>query len=377
MADAPPYTEALAEARARIVGGGGLGQRTAAELRRALAQMLVDLQADVDAGEVTPDRAEGLRESIDRALQRFRDRAVVVLQQARDDAIQQAIDGHVQGLEQTVEEADVPAAGTIAVGETFTDVPEKVLETAMTRRAIGGAETMQTLVTRNVQEAADDIDDTIESAIGRGVSNQRLARDIANELARGDEDLQDLMRTMARDQGIDVGPDADPVEITEDELSRAKQLEYDARRIAVSEINSHYHEADVIAAIESPVIDLLQWRTSSQHTTDKRYVPDICDFFENTDVQGYGEGLFHPAAAPSLVHPHCQCRYEKVYKEPENYGTPNRDLPPEQELSEDEMQERLDELEGDRSITEKYVQRQREMAQEHLDAAHNVADQLM
>jgi len=370
------YIEALADSRRQIVSDGGLGQRTASEMRRALAQMLVDLQADVDAGELTEERAQELRENIERALQRFRDRAVVVLEETRREAMDAAVQGHTAGLTAIAEQAPA-AAGTIEVADTFADVPERVLEIGMTRRAIGGAETMQTLVNRRVQEAADDIDDTIESAIGRGVSNQRLTRDLANQLAGDDPELQDLLETMGRQQGVDVDPDADPVSITEDELQKAEQLKHEARRIAVSEINSHYHEADVIAAIESPVIDLLRWRTSETHTPDKRYVPDICDFMESADLQGYGEGLFHPAAAPSLVHPWCQCRYEKVFKEPEEYGTPNRNLPPEQELEEDDVETKLNELEGDRTITEKYVQSQRKMAQEHLDAARGVAEQVM
>jgi hypothetical protein len=374
MSDAPSYTDALAEARARIVGEGGLGRRTAAEMRRVLAQMLVDLNRDVEEGQVTSARAAALRESIDQALQRFRDQAVVVLEQARRDAMQAAAQGHAAGLEQLASQEDVPA-GTIAV--SFDDVPEQVLRVGMTRRAIGGAETMQTLVNRNVQEAAGDIDDVIESAIGRGVSNQRLTKSLTAELAKGDPELKELVRTMGREQGVDVDPDADPIEITEDELGRANRLDHDARRIAVSEINSHYHEADVIAAIQSPVIDLLRWRTSSRHTAEKSYVPDICDFMEAADLQGYGAGLYHPAAAPSLVHPWCQCRFEKSFKEPEDYGTGNRELPPERELSSTDVEDLLQDLDGPRTITESYVESQRQMAQEHLDAARSVAEELM
>ena len=98
---------------------------------------------------------------------------------------------------------------------------------------------------------------------------------------------------------------------------------------------------------------------------------------EGADLQGYGEGLFHPAAAPSLMHPWCQCRYEKVFKDPEDYGSGNRDLPPERELSGTDVEDLLNDLEGDRTITEKYVQSQKKMAQEHLDAARGVAEEIM
>jgi len=319
MADPTTYTEAVADARAEIIGTSGLAARTVAEMRRALAQMLVDLNRDASQQAITAERAERLRANIERALQRFRNRAVVILEEGRQAAIEQAVQGHTAGLTTLVEQGGA-AAGTIEVAGTFDDVPEQVLEVAMTRRAIGGAETMRTLVNRNVQEAADEIDDVIESAVGRGVSQQRLVKGLTGEFAKGDDELKELVQTMGREQGVDVDGDEDPIEITEDELDRANRLEYDARRIAVTEINSHYHEADVIAAVQSPVIDLLRWRTSSQHTAEKPYVPDICDFMEAANLQGYGQGLFHPAAAPSHVHPFCQCRYEKVFFDPTAAG---------------------------------------------------------
>jgi hypothetical protein len=372
----PTYREAVAQTREEVLGAGGLQAAVVAEMRRALAQMLVDLQAEVEAGTVTPERAAALRESIDRALQRYRNQAVLILEEGRREAIRQAVQGHRAGLVAIAEQTEV-AAGTIAVGESFTDVPETVLEIGMQRRAIGGAATMQTLVTRNVQEAAADIDDAIESAIGRGVDNERLAKDIAATLAQGDSELQQIMRELGRGQGVQVDPGADPVTVDESDLKRAQRLEYDARRIAVSEINSHYHEADVISAIRSPVVDLVRWQTSELHTREKRYVPDVCDFLEQTDLFGYGEGLFHPAGVPALVHPHCQCRVETVLKAPEEYGTSNRALPDERELSETTVGDLLQGMEGERTVTDAYAQRQTEMLNEHFSAAFEAGRQIM
>ena len=372
----PTYREAVAQTREEVLGAGGLQAAVVAEMRRALAQMLVDLQADVEAGTVTPERATRLRESIDQTLQRYRDQAVVILEEGRREAIQQAVQGHRAGLVAIAEQTEV-AAGTIAVGDSFTDVPETVLEVGMRRRAIGGAATMQTLVTRNVQEAADDIDDAIESAIGRGVDNERLARDIASTLAQGDSELQQIMRELGREQGAQVDPGADPVSIDEGDLKRAQRLEYDARRIAVSEINSHYHESDVISSIRSPVVDLVRWQTSELHTREKRYVPDVCDFLEQTDLFGYGEGLYHPAGVPALVHPHCQCRVETVLKDGGDYSRSNRPMPEERELSESTVGDLLREIGGERTVTDKYAQRQTEMLNEHFAAAFEAGRQIM
>jgi len=125
------------------------------------------------------------------------------------------------------------------------------------------------------------------------------------------------------------------------------------------------------------VVDLLRWRTSMLHTEDKRYVPDICDVMEEADLYGYGPGLFHPAAAPSLMHPHCQCRVESVLKDPEDYGTGNRDLPDELDVSRGQIRETMEGIDGERTVTDAHVRNQTEMLEEHAEAAEEVAPDLM
>jgi CRISPR/Cas system-associated endoribonuclease Cas2 len=297
------YNEAVAEARQRLVQGG-LTAEVVQNIREALARSLLRLQNEAEAGRLTPERLENLRQSLDRALQQYRDEAVVVLEQGRRDAIQLAVEGHTQGLESVAEEVPQQAA-SIAVGESFTEVADQVLEVQARRRAEGVAETMQTLVNRSVQGAADDIDTQLERIVDQGVDNETVAEDIARLLAQGNPELQETLDDMGRGTDVDIDPDADPIVLDEDDFDKAQRVEYEARRIAVSETNSHYHEADVVAGAESPVVDLLRWRTSINHTGEKRYVPDICDVMEEADLYGYGPGLFHPAVAPSLMHPHC------------------------------------------------------------------------
>ena len=368
------YNEALAEARQRLVEGG-LTAEVVQRIREALAESLVRLVNEAGAGRLTEERLEALRESLDTALQDYRDQAVVVLEQGRQDAMELAVQGHTAGLTAVLEETG--QAGSIAVAETFTDVPDRVLEVQATRRAEGVVDEMATLVNRSVQDAADDIDEQLGRIVDQGVDNETVAKDIARILARGNPDLQDTLEQMGRGTDVDVEPDADPVALDSEDLSQAKRLEYEARRIAVSETNSHYHEADVVAGVRSPVVDLLRWRTSQLHTAEKRYVPDVCDVMEEADLYGYGEGLFHPAAAPSLMHPHCQCRYETVLKDPEDYGTRNRDLPDSAEVSEGAMRDALNGIDGERSITDAYVSSQSDMLQEHVNAAEGVAPALM
>jgi hypothetical protein len=367
------YNEAVTEARQRLVQGG-LTAEVVQRIRQALAESLIRLVGEAEAERLTPQRLENLRQSLDAALQQYRDQAVVVLEQGRRDAIELAVQGHTAGLSAV---ADQTAAGSIAVGESFTDVADTVLEVQAVRRGEGVVGTMQTLITRGVQEAADDIDEQLGRIVDQGVDNETVAEDIARILARDNPDLQETLNEIATGTDVDIDPEADPVALDKDDLDAARRVEYDARRIAVSETNSHYHEADVVAAVQSPVVDLVRWRTSMLHTEDKRYVPDVCDYLEQADLYGYGQGLYHPAAAPSLVHPHCQCRYETVLKDPEDYGTGNRDLPDEADLDAGDVGEAMRGIEGDRTVTETYAENQTQMLQDQLDAAREVAPGLM
>ncbi len=368
------YNEAVTEARERLVQGG-LTAEVVQRIRQALAESLIRLVGDAEAERLTPQRLESLRESLDAALQQYRDQAVVVLEQGRRDAIELAVQGHTAGLSAVADQT--AAAGSIAVGESFTDVADTVLEVQAVRRGEGVVGTMQTLVNRSVQEAADDIDAQLGRIVDQGVDNETVAEDIARILARGNPELQETLNEIGTGTGVDIDPEADPVALDEDDLDAARRVEYDGRRIAVSETNSHYHEADVVAAVRSPVVDLVRWRTSMLHTEDKRYVPDVCDYLEQADLYGYGDGLYHPAAAPSLVHPHCQCRYETVLKNPEDYGTGNRDLPDEADLDAGDVGEAMRGIEGDRTVTDTYAEDQTQMLQDQLDAAREVAPGLM
>lgn len=368
------YREQVAQARQRLVQGG-LTAEVVQRIRQVLAESLIRLVGDAEAERLTPQRLENLRENLDASLQQYRDQAVVVLDQGRQDAIELAVQGHTAGLSAVAEQTGT--AGTIAVGESFTDVADTVLEVQAVRRGEGVVGTMQTLVNRSVQEAADDIDEQLGRIVDQGVDNETVAEDIARILARGNPDLQETLNEIGTGSGVDIDPEADPVALDKDDLDAARRVEYDARRIAVSETNSHYHEADVVAAVKSPVVDLLRWVTSMLHTEEKRYVPDVCDFLEQADLYGYGEGLYHPAAAPSLVHPHCQCRYESVLKDPQDYGTGNRPLPDERELSSTTVGDVMRAMEGDRNVTETYAENQTEMLQDQLDAAREVAPGLM
>lgn len=361
------YADRVAEARRQAIGTAQdpTGPKADA-LRRmyeAYARMLVDIQADSDTGRVTEERADALRASIGERLQELQGRLSDTITQAEQDVVEQAVAAHREATEQVVR----MAGAQIDVGEQWARVPTRVLEQTLQRRGIAGAETLQSIIRRNMQAAAGDIDRAISSAIGRGVSWRDLTVTIADEMARDDPALAQALQSVEASElpfsksDIPITEVAERLGLEGDDLRRAKSLIYDARRIAVTEINGAYDEADKTSAAVSPVVDLLRWRTSSRHD-GLPSSPDICTVLESRDMHGFGPGLYHPSRCPSHPHPHCMCRVETVLREPQDYGGPTqRTTPDKPDIDEDQMRRALESLEGDRTVTDAYVRSQRQM----------------
>lgn len=362
------YNGALVDARRQM---GELRAEAVRQLYLEYAAMLIRLEREAAAGIVTAERAEGLRISMQRALSRLSSSLERVVAQATAAAARLAVGGHAAGAE----------AISAPLTASFLEVPTRAIEQMMRRRGIGLAVTMKTLVRRRVQGLAGDVDALLASVVARGVSAARAAQELATILAREDPVLLDALKSLgprggrtarAIQEGIEIGDTTSPPEVT---LKKARGLLYDARRITISEINTAYHEADVLASVESRVVDLLRWKTSSRHPRLPSS-PDICDVFERADLQGYGPGLLHPARCPSLLHPFCQCYTEKVIRPPSEWEMPKRPAPEHTRApSRSDVQRVLAGALGpqSRKLTPLFVQRQAEAARRHVRLAHGGA----
>jgi len=69
------YNDAVTEARQRLVQGG-LTAEVVQRIRQALAESLIRLVGEAEGERLMPQRLENLRESLDAALQQYRDQAV-------------------------------------------------------------------------------------------------------------------------------------------------------------------------------------------------------------------------------------------------------------------------------------------------------------
>lgn len=327
---ASPYHQRLYRARHELDAG------PRADVLRAVAEHYADLIADlagqtmnvdgieVSRGPLTPDDADRIVRALRDALRRLTDR----LAGAIDREAQAAIELAVTAAEEAAASIVKPGSGLL-VHADFAAVPERAVEGLFVRRGLDDGYTYAALLRRGAARAQPLFEGLVARAVTTGQTGDELTRDLAAALA----DVDPLVRTAARratgangrllkrallrEARLDPNPDV---------LPAARRLWYEARRVAVTEVNVAFAEADRAASAVSPVVDLLRWRVSGRHDGLKTGACS-CDFYRTADLHGYGPGLYHPRAYPALPHPHCACRAEHVLRPASDWGTPKRPLP--------------------------------------------------
>ena len=86
------------------------------------------------------------------------------------------------------------------------------------------------------------------------------------------------------------------------------QMNSNALRLARTSLNHAFIETMKDECRYNPFIEGYKWELSAQHYTRqiKRFGPDICDDYANSDEYGMGVGIF-PKNADRFSHPNCMC----------------------------------------------------------------------
>lgn len=90
-------------------------------------------------------------------------------------------------------------------------------------------------------------------------------------------------------------------EIAQGVRKRRSQISWEAKRLARTEINAAYKEANYLAADRAPWVIGVKWRLSGSHA-----IPDICDIWATQDIHDLGSGVYPPLETP-IDHPNGIC----------------------------------------------------------------------
>lgn len=287
------YAAALRESRRRglILGRDGLE-----ELRRVYAQVLARIEAGGNTtAALSGARAEELGKEI-RALLR-------------------AVDTRMAGISTTTARA-VSVAVTDAHRTVLADLSSRYQQTGLTGRltgtsakaliaAIGGpsADTFKTISRRHLGEAVRDIDMILRRAVAAGVSAGETTADLVRIMAVNDPEIVRLMPGPSTLHRGGFGRiDLTKYGLSPGQVSGARTLLYDARRIAVSQANNTLRETNRQALLDSDLILAARWQLSGRHSD-----PDECDILAESDLYGYGPGMYPPHDWPAGPHPFCGC----------------------------------------------------------------------
>ncbi len=365
------YRRLIAEGRRAFLAPDGDAQRFLRQLYDEYARMLVRLVGDGSSGLITAARAEQLSRSLINRMRSLDTTLASAFDAARDSTFETVVSAH---------EAAIAAAGAsvgIRVATTFADVPDLAVKLMMVRRGLGLATTFRTLANRRVTQAAADVDRLLISAVARGESERATRHELAFILGGNDPRLLETLRHLGPGggrtrQAIQAGiilPDVD--------VKAAKRLLSDSRRIAQTEINTAYSEADTVASMRSQVIAYLIWLLSEIHSSLSS-APDVCDVLAEQDWYGLGPGGFPPPAFPSPPHPYDQCGRKHMLKDPRDWGKPRAPYrrPDYQDVENKHSSKRIlnsRQRPGGRTATNDHVARQRALAREVVDRSYQVS----
>lgn len=329
------YNDPLEQAREQAL-------RSPDGLKADLLEELRRLYAEVIAYVVRSSKPVG--EALEEALQELSMQATAIIEAARRRGKEQETDGHQEGF--------AAAAGLAGLDMSWDPSPQPTGATRGVTRST--AQLVRGSISQGISYFKQDL-----KYIRKYVTEDEYAQAVAQVLSRGNEDVT---RRLAR-RGIDLG-DIDLSEVQ----ARAPQVFSSLKQTGVTELADIMDETGKELAALSPAVDLTQWVLSSRHS-GLSSSPDACDVLASQDLHGYGPGLYHTRYCPSHPHPNCECRMQAVLKDPNDWGNEDRPAPDKPDVS--DLRSVLEQMDGDRTITDKYTAAQQRELQRIIDFVHD------
>jgi hypothetical protein len=216
----------------------------------------------------------------------------------------------ISGLEQSAEDMTEIRAELMAefasdkgydFEQTFSSVPEEAVRNIINRTWADGFKFSDRIW--NLRgNAMDGINEILSSGITRGASPIELAKELTNYLSDPIMDPNLSYTTQGKKS-----------------ITGRGTINYNALRLAKSEINNTYREVTALSNKASDICAGMKWVLGDKHT-----VPDICDFWATQDLYGLGAGVYTAEFTP-IEHPNGNCSLQDAFRPFDEWGDPKPD----------------------------------------------------
>lgn len=262
------------------------------------------------------------REGISRATRQSLEAAAGINERAAQNLLNALIndtEGARAGIfEQTLdvwESSGLQAARSAGVADaTLASLRAPPVTLLSAFESVGAAENWRTLLRGHVANAATEANAIVRRGMLEGVDRDELARRMRRYVV-GSERFEDAFTKVPTATGevekIDLR------RLTADEREAARQMEFNALRIASSELRNASHEAQIQHMIRDPLIIGVKWELSPAHSD-----ADSCDILAAADHYGMGPGVYPVDAVPSPPHPLDACSNRSIARPSEQMDRP-------------------------------------------------------
>jgi hypothetical protein len=172
------------------------------------------------------------------------------------------------------------------------------------------SDTWRTILSDRVRLAAREAEGILLEGLIADVSPETLARRLRPYVEGSAEVRQVLRELPTRDGGTAT---LDLRRVPPEARGAARQMRYNAERIAFSEVHNARAEAERRHFLADDAIVATRWELAPDRGTQT--VPDVCDILARGDFYGWGPGIYPVAKTPTSPHPFDRCERFPLVRE--------------------------------------------------------------
>ena len=281
----PEWRAYILRARERFLKGEAA---TTAEVRRLYRRVARQVRRDLEAvasGTLQQHHLRALERLLDRRARELNDQLLKAITAGIELSVREA----TRGAEQLALDVLSPVYEPPAVRRMFAAINERAV-LALLSRTRGDGLRLSDRVWRVSERARNAVRRIVEDGVTRGQDARVLARQVQRYLQPG-------VRTALKPE-------------TRRRLRVPKDLSMEALRLAVTEVNTAFHEGTILAQRAIPSYLGVYWRLSASHP-----VPDVCDRYAANN----GNGFWPKGEEPERPHPWCRCVVVPAHEDPDAF----------------------------------------------------------